>query len=121
MNVSLVNMKWIRNALLIVIATLGWLAAAAEVPRPTVPSRPAADYPAPPETSPSEPRFDLDFQGGSPAELVKAIETAAGAPLNVIIPKEYESVSLPKLKLKRVTVPEFFQALTLATEKRVIT
>lgn len=118
-------MKIIRNAclLLIGIAATTLVASAQDpgqriVPPPVAAPPPVGHLP-PPDLSPSEPRFDLDFQGGTPGELVKAIEKAAGVPINAIVPDEYKGVSLPKLKLKNVTVAEVFQGLSLSTEKRV--
>jgi hypothetical protein len=55
--------------------------------------------------------IDLDFKGGTPEELVKAIEKALGTTLNVIIPRPELDLELPALKLKRVTIPEVFDAL----------
>ncbi len=56
-------------------------------------------------------RFNLDFPGGTPVQLVKAIETAIGKPLNTIISPEYGEVKIMPLKLRSVTVPEVFDAL----------
>ncbi len=64
-----------------------------------------------------DPRFDLDFPGGRPAELVVAIEKASGRPLNVIIPTDFADTELPELRMKQVTVPQLFDALTMATLK----
>jgi len=123
--VFLVDMKPIRHALLLLtaIAAMALPATAAEVPRPVPPSPqqldPATGLPTKaPADFPPEPRFDLDFQGGPPSELVKAIEKSARIPLNVIIPEEHQNTVIPRLKLSSVTVPEVFRALTLASEKR---
>jgi hypothetical protein len=67
-------------------------------------------------------RFSLDFRrGGSPAELVKAIEKATGEPLNTIINTEDEDTRLPPLKMNNVTVPQLFAALEMASRKTVPT
>ena len=73
----------------------------------------------PPVTSypPQLTHFDLDFPGGSPTMLVKAIEKASGKPLNAIIPPEDENLSIPPLKMRSVSVPELFGALNFATHK----
>lgn len=63
------------------------------------------------------PKFNLDFQGGPPGELVKQIEKATGKPLNVIIRPEDAQEDLPPLKMNSVTVPELFNALEIATRK----
>jgi len=64
-------------------------------------------------------RFDLDFPGGTPAQLVKTIEKAMGKPLNVIINKEDENVELPPLKMNDVYLPQLFAALEAASRKVV--
>lgn len=64
-------------------------------------------------------RFDLDFLGGTPADLVKAIEHAEGRPLNAIIPEDCAKVPIPPLKMSGVTVPELFEALMRASMKSV--
>jgi hypothetical protein len=63
--------------------------------------------------------FDVDFPGGPPAKLVKAIEKATGKPLNVIINKEDENVELPPLKMNNVCLPQLFTALEAASRKVV--
>jgi hypothetical protein len=65
------------------------------------------------------PRFDLDFPGGTPADLIAAIEKASGQTLNVIIPAEYAQLPLPSLRLKNVNVPRLFKAFGEATQKTV--
>jgi hypothetical protein len=49
-------------------------------------------------------RFNLDFPGGGPQDLVAAIEKATGKPLNAIISEEDSAVSLPPLKMNNVNV-----------------
>lgn len=70
-----------------------------------------------PQTPAREPllRFDLDFKGGTPEQLVQAISAAQGRHLNMIIPTEYAATQLPPLKMNSVTVPELFRALSSAT------
>ncbi|HVM47093.1 MAG TPA: hypothetical protein VMU04_03650 [Candidatus Acidoferrum sp.] len=62
-------------------------------------------------------RFNLDFPGGTPKDLVAAIEKAMGRPLNAIIPEEIASTRLPALKMSGVTVAQLFQALTAASRR----
>jgi len=62
-------------------------------------------------------RFDLDFAGGTPAELVAAIHKAQARPLNAIVPDEFASMKLPALKMKNVSVAMLFEALTAASRK----
>lgn len=64
-------------------------------------------------------RFNLDFPGGVPADLVAAIVEANGKPLNVVIPEEHASVHIPALKMRQVTVPELFEAVGMASQKTV--
>jgi hypothetical protein len=80
--------------------------------------REAAD----PGQKPSPPplaRFDLDFPGGSPDALVRAIEKSSGKPVNAIIPNEFANLTIPPLKMRAVTVPELFEALTLASQSTI--
>lgn len=56
-------------------------------------------------------KFDLDFPGGSPDRLVKAIEKATGKPMNVIIPEENADLKMPAISVKNVTVAQLFEAL----------
>lgn len=64
-------------------------------------------------------RFSLDFPGGTPAQLVQALEKAMGKPLNVIINKEDADVELPALKMDDVYLPQLFTALEVASTKAV--
>lgn len=62
-------------------------------------------------------RFSLDFSGGTPKQLVAAIEKASGKPLNVIIPAEHADTKLPPLTMNNVDVQQLFQALELTSQK----
>jgi hypothetical protein len=64
-------------------------------------------------------KFNLDFPGGTPAQLVKAIEKAMGKPLNAIIPTEDADLQMPPLKMNDVVVPQLFAALEAASIKQV--
>jgi len=99
--------------LVLTIATFGTCLLNAQLPG--LPARPPS--PAPGSVAPGLTHFDLDFNGGPPGELVKAIEKASGKPLNAIIPPEDENLGIPPLKMKSVTVPELFDALAFATQK----
>jgi hypothetical protein len=63
-------------------------------------------------------KFDLDFPGGTPGQLVGAVEKAMGKPLNAIILSEDANVQLPPLKMNNVDVAQLFQALQSASMKR---
>ena len=56
-------------------------------------------------------KFDLDFPGGTPRQLVEAIDKGSGKTLNAIVPDEFANLHLPAIKMKAVTVYELFQAL----------
>ncbi|PYM11483.1 MAG: hypothetical protein DME18_13880, partial [Verrucomicrobia bacterium] len=62
-------------------------------------------------------KFDLDFPGGTPRQLVAAIEKSSSHPLNAVILDEDASVKLPPLKMKSVTAPELFEALAAASPR----
>jgi hypothetical protein len=62
-------------------------------------------------------KFDLDFPGGTPKELISAIQKATDRPLNAIVPEEFASVSLPALKMRNVTVHQLFEALNAANRR----
>ena len=72
-----------------------------------------------PKELPALTKFNLDFPGGTPADLVKAIEKAAGKPLNAIIPTEDADTQLPPLKMNDVVVPQLFAALKAASVKTI--
>jgi hypothetical protein len=72
---------------------------------------------APPSAEPSLTKFNLDFPGGTPKELVAAIEKATGRPLNAIVPDELANTKLPALKMNSVDVSQLFQALAAASRK----
>jgi hypothetical protein len=71
------------------------------------------------EKQPALTLFSLDFSGGPPELLVKAIEKATGKPLNVIIPTEGADVDLPPIKMNNVDVQRLFSALEVASVKQV--
>jgi hypothetical protein len=61
-------------------------------------------------------KFNLDFPGGTPGELVAAIQKATDRPLNAIVPPEYADQKLPALKMNNVDVAQLFQALQAASQ-----
>lgn len=71
---------------------------------------------SPPETSKLT-AFSLDFPGGTPQQLVTAIEKAITKPLNVIIPAEHTDFKLPPLKMNKVNMYQLFEALELTSQK----
>ena len=71
-----------------------------------------------PEPEPSLPRFNLDFPGGTPAQLVAAIEKAMGGPpLNAIVPEDLAATRLPAVKMNNVDVAQLFSAMIQASRK----
>jgi len=74
-------------------------------------------YNAPQAASTGLTKFDLDFPGGAPKELVAAIKKATGKPLNAVIPDEYADTKLPPLKMDNVDISQLFEALQAASSK----
>ena len=64
-------------------------------------------------------KFDLDFPGGTPRQLVEAIEKASGKPLNAVITDDDADLHLPPLKMRGVNVVELFRALSMASSKMI--
>src|SRR5205807_6953166 len=62
-------------------------------------------------------RFNLDFPGGTPKELVAAIDKAMNRPLNAIVPDEFADTKLPPLKMNSVNVAQLFEAVSLVSHK----
>jgi hypothetical protein len=69
--------------------------------------------------APALTKLNLDFPGGTPEQLVKAIEKAMGKPLNAIIATEDADLQMPPLKMNDVVVPQLFAALETASRKTV--
>jgi len=65
----------------------------------------------------SLPKFDLDFSGGTPGQLVKAIEKVTGKPLNAVIPDDCKDLQMPAFSVKSVTAAQVFTALEQASQK----
>jgi hypothetical protein len=81
--------------------------------------RPAQGTETPANRGPELPRFDLDFPGGNPQQLVDALNKPLMGKLNVIIPEDSNDVGIPPMKLKNVNVNDVFQALQRASDKMV--
>ena len=82
---------------------------------------PGQRFGAAPAEQKSLPRFNLDFPGGTPRDLVNAIEKALSWPqphrLNVIIPEDCGQLKIPTIKVENVTLPQLFAAVTSASKK----
>lgn len=111
---------------LVLTSALAWGQAPPPSALPTTPSRlpsslgslpppPPSAAPAPGQEEPT--KFDLDFPGGTPKELVAAIQKAMRRPLNAIVPEEFNDVRLPALKMDHVNVQQLFEALAAAGRK----
>lgn len=61
------------------------------------------------------PRFDLNFPGGTPQDLVDAIRKEIGT-LNAIIPEKDRNVRLPSFQVNSVNVAELFRAMQMASQ-----
>ena len=111
------NMK--LNLLKTTIAAALIAVSHAQTPRSQNAETPGLQAPAPKAaTTPSAEsqlaRFDLDFPGGKPNDLVQAIQKKIGV-LNAIVPSEHENEVLPPLQMRNVNVKELFQALEMAS------
>ena len=77
--------------------------------------------PPPSNTAPVEEikltKFDLNFPGGTPQELIDAIGKASGKTVNAIIPAESAQFQLPPLKMKSVTLKDLFYAQLRSSQK----
>jgi len=86
-------------------------------PGPAIPVRAIHGTATTSDDSPKLTKFDLNFPGGNPHQLVAAIEKAMERPLNVVIPEEYAEETIPALRMTQVTVPDLFRAMELASIK----
>jgi len=88
----------------------------------TGPGRRAPTVPLPVPRAAAEneslPKFDLNFPGGTPRDLVQAITKAKGKPLNAVIPEAYADLKLPPLSVKNVNVAQLFNALNLSSVRQ---
>jgi hypothetical protein len=102
------------NCILICLTTLAFnLALGQQPPAPLTTNQIKDAKAAPPET-PVLTKFNLDFPGGTPGELLTAIQKEIGKPLNAIVYDEYAGAVLPPLKLKNVDIVQLFQALRVS-------
>ena len=113
----------IRSALLLLLSVpmLLSICPAQETVELQKPKSTAATIQSPspaPETKPT--KFNLDFPGGTPAELVSAIQRASGRPLNGVIPIDLANTPLPPLKMEEVDVGHLFTALTNASTRQML-
>ena len=79
------------------------------------PSRKREEPPAP---NPDFIKFNIDFPGGTPGELVAAIQKGMGRTINAIVPDGSAQTHLPGLKMHNVTLPQLFLGLELACKSQ---
>jgi len=102
--------------LLVALPSLAW------AQEKTIPKLPVSTPPAnanPVFSADNFARFDLDFPGGTPGDLVKMIANASGQPLNVIIRTESADAVMPPIRVREVIVPQLFTALSQASRKEI--
>jgi hypothetical protein len=108
--------RFIKNwpSLAVFLLAVAGLPAIAQTEKPRETGNPAAQS----TSNPGElTKFDLDFPGGTPRELVAAIQKAMGRSLNVIVPDNFADTKLPALKMEHVNVAQLFAALAQAGRK----
>jgi hypothetical protein len=66
----------------------------------------------------SLPKFDLKFPGGTPEQLVKAIEKVTDKPLNTVIPDDCKDLKIPAFLVKNVTVAQLFSILKSSSTRK---
>ena len=77
----------------------------------------STDAKPPPPAPEALTKFDLDFKGGHPKDLIKAIQSATGKTLNALIPDDAATINLPELKMKNVNALQLFKALDEASRR----
>ncbi len=113
-NINFMKMpKWIVSGLCAAVMTG---VALAQQPLPS-PPRPLPPIPAPAPEKKGLTTFDLDFPGGTPRDLVAAIQKAMGRPLNAIVPDQFADTKLPALTLRGVDVNQLFKSIELSSRK----
>ena len=104
------------NCLILCLTTLAFTPAFGQ--QPAASGQPASTFAENLRASASKlTKFNLDFPGGTPKQLIAAIEKAMGKPVNAIIPDEHADVKLPPLKMNNVDVSQLFEALQQASHK----
>jgi hypothetical protein len=64
-------------------------------------------------------RVNLDFKGGTPADLVAALSTAVGQQINVVIDQRDAKVQLPPVHVRNASLPSIFMAIASASTREV--
>lgn len=110
-------MTALNQLLLTMLGSLLLAAGAAGQTATLGPSTPSVTQATPKVTVPDAPlkQFDLAFPGGTPSQLVRAVEQAFGTSLNVIISPEAAAMQLPAVRIKGIIASQSSQALQSAT------
>ena len=119
---EIIDYSPMKSILIILLAAALFTTPSASGQQPdTLQTRPAGTFEQQNPTSQEQNlvKFDLDFPGGTPKQLVEAIEKSSGQPLNAVIPDPYADLKLPPLKMRGVNVGELFGALQLASAEHM--
>lgn len=65
-------------------------------------------------------RFDLDFPGGTPEDLIVFLRERAGESVNAIIPDDVANTQIPAMSLRNVTLAQLFEAIEAASRRTVV-
>lgn len=76
---------------------------------------PSRSFPVP-ESKPAPVRFDIDFKGGGPNDLLGAIFESSGVRPNVVVHPECRDTRIPAFKLHDVTAGQVFTALNMIAD-----
>ena len=105
----------LKTSILLLLSTAATLLAQAPVPSPQPTRQAVQNAPAVGDLS----RFDLDFRGGTPKELVDSLGQAMGKQVNVIIIDSASKVRLPPVRVRNATVNDVFNAIATASQREV--
>lgn len=72
---------------------------------------PTTGLPIPPPKMDTGPKFDINFSGGNPAQLLEVIEKTAGERPNAVIHPECAKLDLPPFRLRSVSAYQVFMTL----------
>lgn len=83
---------------------------------PTISNRLTASAP---QNSDELSRFDLDFPGGTPGQLVEMVSRAQGKQVSVVFPENSDRARMPVVRVRNATVSDVFSAIAAATRHEV--
>lgn len=108
----------LRLSILLALTVLGLPAYGEDVSNPATATSPVASSTAP---KPKSSSFDVDFRGGSLAQLVAAINTAGSGPFNLMGEKADQDAQLPPMTLQNVEPVGLATALSTFLRPRGLT